>query len=339
MSGSHFDSGPSLMGRVAICLAIAANALSAGGIFIFPLLSPALASLLKLSQPQLTTIVLAGMIGQYPFSAFVGKLFDKYGPASCSLVAAALFGLSFHFFAAEVTNGTTVQTPQTSASLFRNLVALFLLSGLGTVFSYFSAVFAATKTFPLYPGIASGTSMALFGLSPLLLTTIAASKFVDPETGLLNIVSFMEFLAIYTTSIHILASIALRHVPKHDTVVVESQQENAEPTEQSTLLPPKPIPTSPGSEGADSLLELNGQSTISLLQDPNFWLLGLYCLLVFGAVSFSHVFAALLKHIVSVKWLWATWERLCCRWTQDPRIYTVAGVDRISLRPLQNKFD
>lgn len=33
--------------------------LFAGGIFIFPLLSPALASHLKLTQPQLTTIVLA----------------------------------------------------------------------------------------------------------------------------------------------------------------------------------------------------------------------------------------------------------------------------------------
>lgn len=36
--------------------------LFAGGIFIFPLFSPALASHLKLTQPQLTTIVLAWVI-------------------------------------------------------------------------------------------------------------------------------------------------------------------------------------------------------------------------------------------------------------------------------------
>ena len=59
------------------CISIAANAydflnpanslslltsgirLCAGGIFTFPLLSPALAEHLKLTQPQLTTIVLA----------------------------------------------------------------------------------------------------------------------------------------------------------------------------------------------------------------------------------------------------------------------------------------
>jgi len=52
----------------------------------------------KLSQPQLTTIVLSGMISQYPIASFVGYLVDRKGPEICSLIAAFLFALGFGGF-------------------------------------------------------------------------------------------------------------------------------------------------------------------------------------------------------------------------------------------------
>ncbi|TFK76555.1 MFS general substrate transporter [Pluteus cervinus] len=256
---------------VLICCSIAANALCAGGIFIFPLLSPALALKLKLTQPQLTTIVLAGMIGQYPFSAFVGKAIDRHGPAVCSLIAALLFSFAFRLFSVQV----SAAQPEPTIECFRNLSFLFLLAGFGTVFSYFSSVFAATKTFPMYPGIASGTSMALFGLSPLLLSTIATTYFISPITGLLDVPSFMDFLAYLTAFTHLVGFVVLRKVNSQPA----SSQDIATPSdEQTPLLPPKLNANDNGSP----ILQ-DAQSTLDLLQDPEFWLLAFYCLLIFGA--------------------------------------------------------
>lgn len=53
------------LSRALLYVAIPLNALSAGGIFCFPMFSPSLASHLHLTQSQLSTIVLAGMMGQY----------------------------------------------------------------------------------------------------------------------------------------------------------------------------------------------------------------------------------------------------------------------------------
>ncbi|KAK7693640.1 hypothetical protein QCA50_003209 [Cerrena zonata] len=44
---------------VLVCCAIVGNALCAGGVYSFPLISPALVRHMKLTQPQLTTIALA----------------------------------------------------------------------------------------------------------------------------------------------------------------------------------------------------------------------------------------------------------------------------------------
>ncbi|KAF7778809.1 hypothetical protein Agabi119p4_3154 [Agaricus bisporus var. burnettii] len=80
------------------CCSIVANALCSGGIFTFPLMLPVLADRCRLTQPQLTTVVLAAMMGQYPFAAFAGKLIDYYGPSLCSAIAAILYSSAFSLF-------------------------------------------------------------------------------------------------------------------------------------------------------------------------------------------------------------------------------------------------
>ena len=126
----------------------------AGGIFIFPLFSPTLALHLKFTQSQLTTIVLlwglftkptsillilfSGMMGQYPFSAFIGKIIDEYGPWACSLIASFLFSSSFAVFAAEVAK-TPDDITESSESSFRILAGSFFLMGLASATSYVSS--------------------------------------------------------------------------------------------------------------------------------------------------------------------------------------------------------
>ncbi|KAF8636738.1 hypothetical protein AX17_003541 [Amanita inopinata Kibby_2008] len=266
------------------CLSIGANALFAGGIFTLPLLSSPLASHLDLSQPQLTTIVLAGIIGQYPLAPFVGKVVDLYGPPVCSLVAAISYTLSFGGFAVEIAT-TFSNSAHSSLSSFRRLVFCSLFAGIGTVFSYYSSLFAASKTFPKYIGMASGASMALFGLSPLFLTMIASRYFTD-EVGDLNAVRYMIFLAVFSGFVHLLGAFALndihwfRQLTRPRTL---SECESECISETSALLARRPSST---------LLRGASASGEGLpVKDSSFWLLCAFCFCTLGAAEmvFSNI--------------------------------------------------
>ncbi|TFK42691.1 major facilitator superfamily domain-containing protein [Crucibulum laeve] len=255
------------------CCSIAGNALCAGGIFTFPLVSPALASNSKLTQPQLTTIVLAGMMSQYPFAAIVGKIIDQRGPSVCSFAAALLFSSGFGAFAFDIYYAPT-DASEPSSPLFHRLTFFFLLAGLGTVFSYFSSLFAASKAFPTHLGLASGTSLALFGLSPLFLSFIASTFFTDPTSGLLIVSQYMAFLAVMTGCVNIFGVFALKCIPGvPNDKVSHPPQVDAEahlPEDTTPLLPPK------SNKIVDS-------SSLGLLKDTNFWLLAIFCVITLGA--------------------------------------------------------
>ncbi|KAF5381123.1 hypothetical protein D9615_003866 [Tricholomella constricta] len=248
------------------CISIAANSLVAGGVFVFPVLSPALASILKLSQPQLTTVALAGIIGQYPFSPIVGKVLDSYGPSTCSLISAVLFSVSF-VSSSSLVMMAPVDTTQSTPWTFRCLTLFFLIAGLGTVFSYFSSIFAASKAFPSHPGAAAGTSMALFGLSPLCLSLLASNYFTEAMSGQLRIVPYLRILALLTATTHILGVFTLDSVEPR----IPGEPEIAQADETTCLVPSKPD------------TELFTGNYPNPVQDRYFWLLALYCMFSIGA--------------------------------------------------------
>ncbi|TFY79997.1 hypothetical protein EWM64_g4020 [Hericium alpestre] len=269
---------------VCTCCSIAANAICAGGIFTFPLLSPALATHLKLTQPQLTTIVLAGMIGQYPFAAVVGKVIDRHGPWACSLVSSILFSFGFGMFAHEIAK-TPDDITYPSKSSFHRLVFFFFLAGLGTVFSYFSSLFAASKNFPNYMGVASGSSMALFGLSPLFLSLLA-KPFSRPDTDL-DVTAFLTFLAALAGTVHLIGAFTL-HVPpllsdratisEEPVIIGHEDLEEASTDERQALLPGK------GPQVSVDVVPVEEDATVlDLLKDPNFYILALITMLVLGS--------------------------------------------------------
>ncbi|KAI0273667.1 MFS general substrate transporter [Gloeopeniophorella convolvens] len=263
------------------CLSIAANALFAGGIFTFPLLSPALALHLKLTQPQLTTIVLLGMVGQYPFAAIIGKVIDRYGPRACSLLSSFLFSVGFSIFAAEIAK-TPDDITAPSNSSFRILATGFFISGLATASSYFSSLVAASRTFPRYLGAASGTSMALFGLSPLFLSLVASKYFMNSSGGL-NVTQFVLFLAVSSGIVHLVGAINLRvPEPQPETMLIVERvplsDEESSIDERQPLLPNKAAQV-----GVQVIPVDEGNSVLELFKDPYFWLLGLVVLFTLGS--------------------------------------------------------
>ncbi|KAJ7109263.1 major facilitator superfamily domain-containing protein [Mycena epipterygia] len=246
-----------------LCISVAANVLCAGGVFMFPLLSPILSE--KLTQPQLTSVVLAGMAGQYPCTPLVGKIVDSHGPWLSSLIAGLLFPLAFGSFSYQVHHILKSPTQPSQASVYL-LVFLFALVGFATVFSYFSSLFAATRRFPAYPGVASGIVMALFGLSPLFLSFVASSFFNDGADGTLNVVSFLAFLAILSGVVHIIGAVNLRVPNAHLPVVLPARDEEADETTALLL---------------DSENSARG-SLLDLLRDPYFWILFMLLVMTLG---------------------------------------------------------
>ncbi|KAF8628413.1 hypothetical protein AX15_003935 [Amanita polypyramis BW_CC] len=247
-------------------LSIAANALCAGGLFTLPLLSPILAARLQFTQPQLTTVFLVGMISQYPLAPVVGNIVDRYGPRMCSLLAAIFHTLSFGGFASQVSADNA--DPLFS---FRVLVFCSLLAGLGTVFSYYSSLFGASKSFPGYIGIASGTSMALFGLSPLFLTAAALRSFTD-DSGNLNAMGYLLFLVALTGPVYLMGFFALSE-PKSAI-----PPRNPEPESENTSL-------LSGTSEVSASQGTYRHEQCSPLNDLAFWLLFLFCICTLGAAE------------------------------------------------------
>lgn len=142
--------------------------------------------------------------------------------------------------------------------------------------SYFSSLFAATRTFPGYPGVASGTVMALFGLSPLLLSSIASTWFTDGDDASFNLARFLSFLAILSGVVHAIGALNL-HVPA--PITLASLDEEADET--TTLLPERS--TGPS------------RNSLDLVRDPYFWVLFMLLVVTLGPVGVFRSLPALHK--------------------------------------------
>ncbi|CAE7181617.1 unnamed protein product, partial [Rhizoctonia solani] len=176
-------------------------ALSSGGVFLFPLYVPWLKQHYALTQSELSTIVLAGMMGQYAFAVVWGAVIDSIGPHACSLAASALFLFSWSTFAYLVAN--SLGSPAI-------LAGLFFTAGVGRVASYFSAIFASRSQ--KKSGLATSVPLALGGLSPLVLSYVAGLSVFQTPGGVFDVPKFVSWMGVGCTVIHAIGAIGLQHV-------------------------------------------------------------------------------------------------------------------------------
>jgi len=208
------------------------------------------------------------MMGQYPFATLWGIFIDRAGPWACSLSASLLFGAGYSIFAYTIRKAG--QEGVISTRDYYLLVFYFFLAGLGTVASYFSCLFSASKSFPTKTGLATGVVTALFGLSPLFLSSIGTIFFADANDGL-DAPKYLFFLAAFAGGVNLLGAVGLRSVPHHShgASVETPPHANHDTSETAPLLPAGTSPMQP-------------ESLISLLRDVDFWLLGLIMLICMG---------------------------------------------------------
>jgi hypothetical protein len=136
------------------------------------------------------------------------------------------------------------------------------------------------QTFPARTGLATGVVTALFGLSPLFLSTIGTIFFPDAKDGL-DAPRYLLFLAIFCGSINFVGAFGLRAVPKKDinaTQIVENPQPragNAGPPADPEMAPLLPRPSPPPRDY---------EKLSKLVLDVDFLLLGFIMLCCMGMV-------------------------------------------------------
>lgn len=149
---------------------------------------------------QTNAIALGAILGQYGSALFMGAFADKSARLS-SLLASILF-----------ISGYSMMSISLSRSIppsYEFFTFYYMLAGSGTVASYFAALTASAKSFPDHPGLAIGVPSALFGISPLLLSTIGSALFTisDGENaGDIDAVGLFAFFGIVTGLVNLVSA-------------------------------------------------------------------------------------------------------------------------------------
>jgi hypothetical protein len=192
-------------------------------------------------------------VGQYATGAIFGALNDAKGPGlyafkgctesllnpmrSVSLCAAVLLASGYGLMAFALKH------------LFGNwlfLAAYYLLCGAGTsaccklghytpwrlsISADFASLSTSVKTFPRHSGLAIGVPCALFGLSPLIMSSVGANFFTN-LAGDLDAVAFLTFLACACLAINIFSAFGLREpeaAPFADKNTADEAQDETQP--------------------------------------------------------------------------------------------------------------
>ncbi|KAK4053473.1 hypothetical protein OIV83_001640 [Microbotryomycetes sp. JL201] len=293
--------------RIACFTAVCANCITAGAIFTFPMWGAPFSSVMQLSAAQTSLLASAAILGEYVAAAGWGALADKRGPGAVSWSAAVCFGLGYAGLAWRYTAAVSrlrrglppvvevQQLGKLSGTPEWPLLCVFnLLVGCGTAASYFGSVVSSIKSTPArHSGLAIGFPCAVFGLSPLFLSSLAGYFTVQVSVGSteeLDPGRWLWFLAIFLASVNFLSGFGLAEVPcdsgsafepklSHDSrdrlssapgrrirrteSATSSLRGDVEHSTETTALLGSSRSTGPAS-----------QSILSLLLTPSFWLFG-----------------------------------------------------------------
>lgn len=155
---------------------------------------------------QTNAIALGAILGQYGAALFMGAFADKSARLS-SLLASVLFIAGYSMM--------SISLSRSIPPSYAFFVGYFVLAGSGTVASYFAALTASAKSFPDHPGLAIGVPSALFGISPLLLSTIGSALFTISEgedAGDIDAVGLFVFFGTVTGLVNLFSACFIKPI-------------------------------------------------------------------------------------------------------------------------------
>lgn len=174
----------------------------------------------------------------------------------------------------------------------RKLPSLFGYLLLIVRYRWFSSIFAASKNFPDFTGIAAGTSTAFFSLSPMFISILASRFFTHLDEGL-DVTRFLQFLAFTCGAVHLFGGFTLHIIPPpedHPSVILEDSEGSAHVDERTTLLQGKRNHTAEIEVDVISVSTIDDSSVIALLKDHNFWALAFIMFVILGSVSLFYLY-------------------------------------------------
>lgn len=165
-------------------------AISAGTNYAFSIYSVQLGHRLHLTSTRLNAIGLAGNLGMYLSSPFLGKLADRYGPTLPLLGAATAISSGYGLLS--LIFSSPFQPGALGLAILANL-----LVGIGSSAANSCAVTGIATVFdPIHRATALGSVLAGFGLSAFFWTTIGSLIARSDTTILLALLSLGPSLSI-----------------------------------------------------------------------------------------------------------------------------------------------
>ncbi|KAH9814606.1 major facilitator superfamily domain-containing protein [Melampsora americana] len=159
-----------------------ANALTAGSMFTYPVFSPTLQSSLNFSIKQVSTTASISILSQYLSAPLWGFLADRKGSALVSLVAGFFFFIGYFSLSLLISFFETRSDSTASFFIWFSVTFAYSLCGSATSASYFAALTSTTQLFgSLHPGLSIAGPATLFGLSPLVFTSIGTWLFTHDD--------------------------------------------------------------------------------------------------------------------------------------------------------------
>ncbi|GAA5931957.1 uncharacterized protein JCM15063_001084 [Sporobolomyces koalae] len=304
----------SMRPRILCAIAALANCITAGSINTFPLWSTPLARSLHLTSSQLNLLASSAILGEYAMAGPWGAIADSYGPGAVSIGAGVCFGIGYGLLGLVAKVGAQLdkQGKENNHLLWVLLCGTYFLAGCGVAASYFSAMIASTKSIPArHSGLAIGVPCAVFGLSPLFLTSLASfftttwDRFPEPPGTAqveLDPGKWLLFLAAMLALVNGIGGFFLKELPwqedqdqldpaKRDSQRMEAERQPEDPvaTERTALLPARA--SQDQTDSPSSAIEghqpeaLDPQTLRQFVSTPRFWLFGSLILLSTGPVE------------------------------------------------------
>ncbi|GAA5987165.1 hypothetical protein JCM5350_003867 [Sporobolomyces pararoseus] len=330
--------------RILSAVAALSNCLTAGSISTFPLWSAPLARNLHLTSSQVNILASSAILGEYATAATWGSIADSYGPGAVSISAGGSFAIGYGLMGlvARVGAQQTETTKETNRLLHVLLCVTYFLAGGGVAASYFSAMIASTKSVSArHSGLAIGIPCAIFGLSPLFLSSLASfftttyDRFPElPGTSEteLDPGRWLLFLAALLAIVNGIGGFFLKELPweeektligKVDTTssATNNSEDPEEANERTSLIPSQARSRSNSHSKSRPHLDhrrssvpshhshhshhhhhLHSQTLRQFVSTPTFWLFGSLILLSTGPVEmYMASLGQILETLLSIK--------------------------------------
>lgn len=240
------------------------SGLGSGTTYLYSAYAPQLASQLKFSVTQTSTIGLVGSLGTALTGPGSGTLVDKHGPSIAIAIGAALV-----FFGYNVVQEIYAH----EYSSFPVVAGAMLCVGAGSTFVLSAVVKAAAVNYPARQGAATSVPMAAYGLSAFVLSWLAAAIYPGETDGILWILcvvpTVMFFFAYFF--VKLLPPDQYEELSNGEQAPVEMVQLQRENTEESAQILHTDLVVETG-ELSDSNfkdeIDIHGKA---LLKSFNFW--------------------------------------------------------------------